>query len=99
MIRIWWSFTNTAGRVLGLTIGAKLMGRILKAERPGGSMTPEEIKSIIEMLDDDTRLWDLDAGDWLAYVEELLAEVERLNTIISGLQGRDETQKRNCSLR
>jgi hypothetical protein len=46
-------------------------------------MTPEEIKSIIEMLNDDTRLWDLDAGDWLAYVEELLKEIDRLNAVVS----------------
>jgi hypothetical protein len=46
-------------------------------------MTPDEIKNIIKMLNDDTQLWDLDSGDWLAYVEELLAEVERLNAIIS----------------
>ena len=62
-----------------------------RRENSSENMTPEEIKSIIEMLNDDTRLWDLDAGDWLAYVEELLDEVARLNTIISGLQGRDET--------
>ncbi len=51
-------------------------------------MTPDYIQGIRDMLNDDTRLLALlDTGDWLAYVEELLDDVERLNAIISGLQG------------
>jgi hypothetical protein len=54
-------------------------------------MTPDYIQGIRDMLNDDTRLLALlDTGDWLAYVEELLDEVERLNAIISRLQGREE---------
>ena len=51
-------------------------------------MTQDDIEEIRDMLSDDTRLLALlDTGDWMGYVEELLAEVERLNAIISKLQG------------
>jgi hypothetical protein len=47
-------------------------------------MTKDEIRKIRKMINalpDDTRLWDLDVGDLLGYVEELLDELERIHQV------------------
>lgn len=45
-------------------------------------MTQDDIQDIKDLLNDESEKWRLDVGDWIGYVEELVEEVDRLQSII-----------------
>jgi len=46
-------------------------------------MTNDDIQKLKDLLNDEYNKWSLDVGDWIAYVEELIDEVERLRKLVN----------------
>lgn len=43
-------------------------------------MTQDDLQEIKDLIADESGKWRLDVGDWIAYVEDLVDEVDRLNS-------------------